>query len=186
MKTGKAFKAYILLLSLAFAAAPQQAAAATTSNWDTLSTVLALGIAGSAGLSTLTTPDAHGRVQLVKTFTGTFLATEALKAVIHERRPDGSDNDSFPSGHTAIAFAAASWFDIRNGAQHPVLVPVFYGAAVLTGVSRIKAHKHYFKDVAAGALLGWGIAHAFTTEKMTNVSVYPTNGGLVVSYSRRF
>ena len=36
-----------------------------------------------------------------------FGGKTALKAFINEERPDHSDNKSFPSGHAAIAFAAA-------------------------------------------------------------------------------
>ena len=34
--------------------------------------------------------------------------TYALKHTIHEKRPDGTDNRSFPSGHTSIAFCGAT------------------------------------------------------------------------------
>lgn len=186
MKFGTGLRTFVLALVLTFAILPQAAHASTQTKWANVSTLLALGLAGGASLATIAHPDAAGRVELIKTFAGTFLGTEALKAAVHERRPDGSGNDSFPSGHTAIAFASATYFDVRYGAEYPRLVPIFYGAAVLTGVARIKAHKHYFKDVAAGALLGWGIAHLFTTEKHAMVSVYPAKGGLIVSYTRRF
>ncbi|RYG40060.1 phosphatase PAP2 family protein, partial [bacterium] len=38
----------------------------------------------------------------------TFGATEGLKALVRERRPDGSDHASFPSGHASLAFAVAT------------------------------------------------------------------------------
>ena len=40
-----------------------------------------------------------------------FVSKTALKAVVNEERPDHSDNKSFPSGHAAIAFAAARSID---------------------------------------------------------------------------
>lgn len=40
-----------------------------------------------------------------------YIGKTALKAVINEERPDHSDNKSFPSGHAAIAFAAARSID---------------------------------------------------------------------------
>jgi hypothetical protein len=40
-----------------------------------------------------------------------FVGKTALKAVVNEERPDHSDNKSFPSGHAAIAFAAARSID---------------------------------------------------------------------------
>ena len=40
-----------------------------------------------------------------------FVGKTALKAIVNEERPDRSDNKSFPSGHAAIAFAAARSID---------------------------------------------------------------------------
>ena len=40
-----------------------------------------------------------------------FVGKTALKAVVNEERPDHSDNKSFPSGHAAVAFAAARSID---------------------------------------------------------------------------
>jgi membrane-associated phospholipid phosphatase len=71
--------------------------------------------------------------------------SELLKAVIHERRPDGSDWKSFPSEHTAIAWASAGWS-----------VTFGYSFASGTGVERVTAHKHHWWDAAAGAALGEG------------------------------
>jgi hypothetical protein len=78
----------------------------------------------------------------------------ALKKVTHETRPDGSDNLSFPSGHTATAFAAAEFLR-----QEYKGVSVWYGvggyaAAVFTGFLRITNNKHWIGDVLAGAGLG--------------------------------
>ena len=41
--------------------------------------------------------------------------TWALKELIHERRPDRSDDRSFPSGHTSVSFAAAMTMEKRYG-----------------------------------------------------------------------
>ena len=38
----------------------------------------------------------------------TAVACRALKAVVREPRPDGRGNDSFPSNHATLAFAAAT------------------------------------------------------------------------------
>jgi membrane-associated phospholipid phosphatase len=72
-------------------------------------------------------------------------AGELLKAVIHERRPDGSDTKSFPSGHTALAFATSGW-STRFGLT----------LGIGTGVERVTANKHHWYDVTAGALVGEG------------------------------
>ena len=68
---------------------------------------------------------------------------ESLKAVITKTRPDGSDRKSFPSEHTAIAFASSGW-SLTYG----------YAFAIGTGMERRMANKHDEIDVTAGAGIG--------------------------------
>ena len=61
---------------------------------------------------------------------------------------------SFPSTHTATAFAAATvltFFDKKRGW-------FYYSVAVLISYSRIYLGCHYFFDVIGGALIGWIIS----------------------------
>jgi membrane-associated phospholipid phosphatase len=79
----------------------------------------------------------------------------SLKSITHEQRPDGSDYYSFPSGHTAEAFASAEF--LRQEYKN---VSVWYGIGgyvVATSVAylRIYNNKHWLNDVVAGA--GFGI-----------------------------
>lgn len=77
-----------------------------------------------------------------------------LKTLTKVERPDGSSNNSFPSGHTATAFAGAEflwqeykdksiWFGISG-----------YAVAAGTGIFRIVNNRHWLTDVAAGAGIG--------------------------------
>lgn len=166
--------------------APVSAQAANTKMWDHLSTGLALGLGGVAAATTLEKSDKTGAKQFAFTLGATFLATEALKSVVHEPRPDGSGHDGFPSGHTAMAFAAATYFSIRYGQQYRQYVPLVYGAAALTGISRIKARKHYARDVFAGALLGWGVAKLLTTPENVDMRITPTATGASLTYTTHF
>ncbi|WP_090128835.1 hypothetical protein [Limnohabitans sp. Rim11] len=75
--------------------------------------------------------------------------------MVHEKRPDGSGNDSFPSGQTAIAFAAARFYDKHYATEAS---PYLYAAADLTAVARVKADKHYAKDAAAVLIISQGAA----------------------------
>ncbi len=61
---------------------------------------------------------------------------------------------SFPSGHTTVAFAAATVFAMEYRDKR--LIPIIaYTAASLIGISRITENRHWFSDVVAGAVLGY-------------------------------
>src|SRR5262249_34019131 len=70
------------------------------------------------------------------------------KHAVGRTRPDGSNNMSFPSGHTSNAFAMATVAEYHFGPK--VGIPA-YLAASLIGASRIQSNKHYLSDVVAGA-----------------------------------
>jgi len=65
---------------------------------------------------------------------------------------------SFPSGHTAAAFALASAVDIdlRNTFGY-WQTPLLYGMAASVGQSRIYDDKHYLSEVILGGAIGWSI-----------------------------
>ena len=85
-------------------------------------------------------------------------AKSALKAVVHEERPDHSDNKSFPSGHASMAFAAARSID-KEFRKESIWIPIAgYAAATAVGVERVASERHHWYDVAAGAALGVGSA----------------------------
>lgn len=66
------------------------------------------------------------------------------KGLVNRRRPDGSNNLSFYSMHTAYAFSTL------GGPRVAVSLPL----AVSTGGLRIAAGKHYLTDVLVGAGVG--------------------------------
>lgn len=69
-----------------------------------------------------------------------------------------SDRQSFPSGHTTAAFAAAAAVTSEMRRMHPEAVwyvaPVMYGGATLVGLSRMYHNKHWASDVVLGAAIG--------------------------------
>ena len=83
------------------------------------------------------------------------LSTFPLKSATHRLRPDGSDRLSFPSGHTAAAFAFAEFMSQEYGDKSPVYSVIGYSFATATGVLRMYNRAHWFSDVVAGA--GFGI-----------------------------
>ena len=76
-----------------------------------------------------------------------------LKKAVKETRPDGTAF-SFPSGHTANAFAGATMLSIEYGEHHKWVPYAAYGLATSVGVMRMANNKHYLSDVLFGAGLG--------------------------------
>lgn len=66
----------------------------------------------------------------------------------------GKDNSSFPSGHTTVAFAAATVFALEYS-DKPWVPILAYSSASLIGLSRITENKHWATDVFAGAVVGF-------------------------------
>lgn len=86
--------------------------------------------------------------------TATLIVVTALKHTVKEERPNGSDDLSFPSGHTAIGFtnAALLYYEYKDS-------NIWYASsgflfATTTGVFRIANNEHYTSDVLAGAGIG--------------------------------
>jgi len=77
-----------------------------------------------------------------------------LKKITAITRPDGSSSDSFPSGHTAEAFMAATFLHKEYGEDHPWLSVAAYTMASGVGVLRIMNDRHWLSDVLVGAGIG--------------------------------
>jgi len=156
--------------------------ASSSEKWETFSNIGAYGLVGVALAVPAYKSDWDGFKQAgysIATATGIGLIGKSL---IEEERPDNSGNDSFPSNHTANAFAAATTLNLRYGWE--VGFPA-YGIATLVGVGRVESDKHYWKDVVAGAVIGSLAGWIFTDPFDGNVQVVPWTdkykGGLTVS-----
>jgi hypothetical protein len=107
----------------------------------------------------------------VQQFGCSFMSMQAtitgLKLAVNKSRPDGSDNNSFPSGHTASAFSGAMFIHKRYGIEKAI-VP--YLLAGFTAFSRIEAKKHYFLDVLSGAGVS-GLYTAVFVDKYVDVNI---------------
>ena len=77
-----------------------------------------------------------------------------MKHFIHSWRPSLRDNDSFPSGHTAIAFAGAELLRREYWHVSPWIGIGGYLVAGVTGFLRVYNDAHWLNDVIAGAGLG--------------------------------
>ena len=87
-----------------------------------------------------------------------ILSTYAIKSLSQRQRPDGSNNYSFPSGHTSNSFLAAELINQIEGM--PLSVP-FYLLSINTALSRINDKKHFLSDVVFGAAIGISIGKGF-------------------------
>lgn len=177
-----------LVIAGAMAMASPMCLAQKTSNWGTASDALAIGLPAAAGALTVWNSDVEGFKQLALSGASTVAASELLKGMVHVQRPDGSDNKSFPSAHTAVAFTAVAYLDRRYGAQlAPWQMAGAYGLAALTGVARVQANKHRWADVAAGAALGYGSARYWTEPARDGqLAVLPTSRGVAIAWARSF
>jgi len=64
---------------------------------------------------------------------------------------DSRSNSSFPSGHSAVAFAAVTPFAQEYKA------PWLYGVAAISSMGRIAGRKHWVSDTVAGGLIGYTV-----------------------------
>lgn len=75
------------------------------------------------------------------------------------RRPSG-EGKGFPSGHTAAAFFGASDLAGKCFEDDRAAGAALYGAAGLTGLSRVHAGEHTPQQVWTGALIGFSFGAA--------------------------
>ncbi len=91
------------------------------------------------------------------------LANEAVNLAVGRKRPNEdlgplrfdpitTQHSSFPSGHTALAFSIAGSIDAVTTGWVPAALA--YGAASITGLSRIVDDKHWLTDVVGAAVIG--------------------------------
>jgi membrane-associated phospholipid phosphatase len=98
--------------------------------------------------------------------------TYSLKKVVNRDRPyltypdihpaAYETSNSFPSGHTSLAFATATAMSLKYPKWYVIAPSYFWACSV--GYSRLNMGVHYPSDVLAGALLGAG--SAFVTYKV--------------------
>ena len=111
---------------------------------------MAMGVCGVKGESKsryqIFTADALAAVMMASVVKG-------VKYCVNRTRPDGGEN-SFPSGHTATAFAGATLLAHEYG-RKSVWIPIAgYTAATVTGAMRVVNNRHYVSDVIVGAAVG--------------------------------
>ena len=86
----------------------------------------------------------------------------STKSITKVPRPDTGTPTSFPSGHTAQAFAGATLFCDEFAQYKPWLGVMVYSSAATVGILRVMNNRHWAGDVIAGA--GFGMASAKLSE----------------------
>ncbi|MCF0074179.1 phosphatase PAP2 family protein [Dyadobacter sp. CY261] len=94
-------------------------------------------------------------VILVKGEAMALTTATILKSATHTLRPDGSSYNSFPSGHTTQAFAAATFLNEEYKGRYPWMPYASYTVASSVGLLRVANNRHYISDVLVGAGIGY-------------------------------
>ncbi len=158
-------------------------AAAGDDGVETSGTVLRFAIPAAAYAMTFREDDQAGRQQFYRSFGANVVATLALKELVNKSRPDGSDDDAFPSGHASMAFQGAAFIHRRYGMNRAWPA---YVLAAYTGWTRLDADEHDEADVLAGALLGIA-SSALLVDRYENLDVTVNlNGQVGLQFSGRF
>lgn len=114
-------------------------------------TVLALNAAGVKGK--------HKPKRMLVSYAFSMAIMGALvngiKTTSAVERPDASSKNSFPSGHTAMAFTNATVLHKEYGEyRHPLYSVAGYTAATVTALGRGLNNRHWITDVLTGAGIG--------------------------------
>jgi membrane-associated phospholipid phosphatase len=131
--------------------------------------VLLFAIPTATFATTLFIKDKKGTWQFSEGLLLTTGVTFGLKHIVNKERPNGKDNLSFPSGHTATVFQSAAFVHKRYGFKYAI---PSYILASYVGYSRIQSDNHDIVDVLAGAGIGIGSSFLFTkTLEKNNIKV---------------
>jgi hypothetical protein len=84
-----------------------------------------------------------------------YATVNILKKLTRQLRPDETTYNSWPSGHTANAFAAATFLSEEYKYRFKWMPYAAYGLASTVGALRIANNRHYISDVLAGAGFGY-------------------------------
>ena len=185
-----AFSVSIFLVGFsadAFAFTPNRTPLTSTEkNIETAGTGVAIALPIVAGGITLLKRDRRGSVQLVMETALTVGTAYALKQFVREKRPDGSDYQSFPSDTTALAASGSSFLWGRYGWEYGL------PATALTqfvSYSRIQARQHRWYDTLASSAMAAGYGYVVTTPLKRRYNINTAleaspDGGLVkMSYT---
>jgi hypothetical protein len=128
----------------------------------------------------------------------TVLITRTMKTSIERDRPNGRNDESFPSGHTSssavhtrLASRNLQLIDMKPAARTSLDVGL-YALTIGTSWSRIEAGWHYPSDTLVGMAIGNFLASfvndaflGIDTQK-SQIAFAPNQGGAMLQWSARF
>ena len=140
---------------------------------------------------------AKGGAVEVAAVAGTSAATVALKGAADRERPNGADNESFPSGHASAAavhgqLAKTNLESISMSPGLRLTADIGIDAITLgTAWARVEAGWHYPSDTLVGMALGSFVAsfatRAFLPEtSQGSLALAATDGGALLEWNVRF
>jgi membrane-associated phospholipid phosphatase len=110
---------------------------------------------------------------------------QAIKYTAQRERPDQSDHRSFPSGHSASAFATAAVLQRQYGWKAGVPASVL---AAYVATARVHDNRHYLSDVIFGGAMGIAAERTVTLHagryRVTLVPGFPAGGASVTAVVR--
>jgi undecaprenyl-diphosphatase len=122
-------------------------------------------VAGGIALAILGGPKGRraGAATALASVGATYVVQQHVKPIFRRVRPFVNrearvvgvrpDDHSFPSGHTASSFAAATALAF----YYPKAAPLAYAVATAVGMSRVHLGVHFPSDAAVGGVIGIGI-----------------------------
>jgi membrane-associated phospholipid phosphatase len=120
---------------------------------------------------------------LLRTLALTQLVVAPTKVIVGRERPDGSNNLSFPSGHTANSVAIARFLHRSYGGRLGLPLYIF---SCFVAAGRIQDDRHFLSDVIVGAAIGGVVGNSVAVTRSKSMSIAPTPAGLTVTMSLRY
>lgn len=157
----------------------------TRKDIETLGTGISIALPLTAAGIAWYKDDRVGLAQLAVEGVLTVGTVYALKNIVREERPDGSDYHSFPSETTALAASGSSFLWGRYGWEYGLPAEA---ATAFVSYSRVQARAHHWYDTLASSAIAAGYGMVLTTPFKrrynidTSLNASPDGGFVQMSY----
>jgi membrane-associated phospholipid phosphatase len=158
----------------------------TRKDIETLGTGIAIALPVTAAGIAWFKQDRIGLAELAAESILTVGTAYALKNIVREERPDGSDHQSFPSETTAVAASGSSFLWGRYGWEYGLPAEA---ATAFVSFSRVQARQHRWYDTLASSAIAAGYGLVLTTPFKrkynidTSLDASPDGGAMRFSYN---